>query len=148
MIIIFLLRSNNDVTTHEQPLYLDLFTIILCRPPSISVLLLFQGTCWEFSLTFWARVAISVQCEITQWILRWSAPYVAFKEAAHEMVCLSESRRGLNCLGAICARRYSQALYKIIYKNYSQIKNENENHKPNSNHIYIEMKRKIQHNQR
>ena len=33
-------------------------------------------------------------------------PYVALKEVAHGMVCLSESRRGLNFRDVICARRY------------------------------------------
>ena len=33
-------------------------------------------------------------------------PYVALKEVAHEMVCLSESRRGLNFRDVLCARRY------------------------------------------
>lgn len=42
----------------------------------------------------------------------------------------------------------SHALYKIIHKNYSQIKNYlNGNHDPNSNDINIEIKRKMHHNQ-
>ena len=32
--------------------------------------------------------------------------YVALKEVAHGMVCLSESRRGLNFRDVICTRRY------------------------------------------
>ena len=32
--------------------------------------------------------------------------YVALKEVAHEMVCLSESHRGVNFRDVICARRY------------------------------------------
>ena len=31
-------------------------------------------------------------------------PYVALKEVAHEMVCLSESQRGLNFRDVICAQ--------------------------------------------
>ena len=34
--------------------------------------------------------------------------YVALKEVAHGMVCLSESRRGVNFRDVICARRYSE----------------------------------------
>ena len=34
-------------------------------------------------------------------------PYVALKEVDHGMVCLSESRRGVDFRDVICARRYS-----------------------------------------
>ena len=39
-------------------------------------------------------------------------PYVALKEVAHGMVCLSESRRGLR--DVICVRRYSPLWKRVI----------------------------------
>ena len=33
-------------------------------------------------------------------------PYVALKEVAHGMVCLSESHQGVNFRDVICAQRY------------------------------------------
>ena len=33
-------------------------------------------------------------------------PYVALKEVAHGMICLSESHQGVNFRDVICARRY------------------------------------------
>ena len=53
-------------------------------------------------------------CEISRWVSRWSVcfavvPYVAFKEVAHGMVCLSEWWRGVNFRDVICARRYCAA---------------------------------------
>ena len=37
-------------------------------------------------------------------------PYVSLKEVAHGMVCLSESRRGLNFRDVICARHYYKSV--------------------------------------
>ena len=50
-------------------------------------------------------------CEINRWVSRWefssaAVSYVALKQVARGMVCLSESHRGLNFRDVICARRY------------------------------------------
>ena len=54
-------------------------------------------------------------------------PYVALKEAAHGMVCLSESHRGVHFRDVICARRYSlfrhtyRMVVKSVYSTFEQL---------------------------
>ena len=105
---IFLCHGAKECVRKQQPSYMSspsYFAAYLQTPYFYYSKVHFVGFLQHFELEGHqiAKLVAEYRAEVFSCAV---VPYVALKEVAHGMVCLSESRRGGNFRDVICARRY------------------------------------------